>query len=145
VRKRPQPPSRIKYAKAHPVIGVHLTLDERELLRTLSQKSGLSPTTIVKQALGILDTDMEVVRQHALQEGIAKGKRTGRIEGRREGYAEALSQYQIPYLCSRCGGTIVLRAGSESAAAAARMLGEAGWRHAECQSGPLPGAPPRAR
>jgi hypothetical protein len=132
MRKRTQPPSRVRYARDHPAVGVHVTLEERQLLRTLSEESGLSVSQLVKQALGILKADLDAVRQHGVQEGIAKGKREGRAEGRREGYAEALARYQITFPCSKGGEPIVILAGSNSAAAAAAMLSEAGWGHVEC-------------
>jgi hypothetical protein len=136
MRRRRLPPSRVRYAATHPTIGIHVTLEERELLRSLSANSGLSVTQLAKQALGILEADVEAVRKKSLLEGIRKGKALGHqegyAEGRRDGFAEAKAQYGIPYPCARCGGPLLLAAGSASAREAVRMLRAAGWRHKEC-------------
>ena len=140
MRRRREPPSRVRYAATHPTIGIHVTLEERELLRTLSANSGLSVTQLAKQALSILEADLEAVRKKCLQEGIGKGKALGQkegyTEGRRDGFAEAKAQYGIPYPCARCGGPMLLGAGSASAREAVRMLRAAGWGHKDC---PPPG------
>lgn len=130
--RKPQPPSRVKYAYENPTIGIHVTRQEREFLGTLSQKSGRSVSQLCKQALGILKTDIDSVRTHCLQEGHATGKRVGRAEGRREGYAEAMARYRFAYPCPKCGEQIVILTGSKIADAAVEMLTEAGWGHAQC-------------
>jgi len=130
-RKR-QPPSRVRYAYENPTIGIHVTREERELLRTLSQESGRSVSQLVKQALSILKADIDAIRTHCLQEGIAKGKRIGRAEGRREGNAETVARYRLAYPCPKCGEPIVILVGSKIADAAIEMLAGAGWRHAQC-------------
>ena len=88
-RKRLLPPSRIKYAYENPTIGIHVTREEREALRALSEESGLSASQLVKQTLGILKADIDAVRAHCVQQGITKGTSIGRREGRHEGFAEA--------------------------------------------------------
>jgi hypothetical protein len=136
VRRNHQPPSRARYAALHPTIGIHVTLEERELLRTLSGSSGLSVTQLTKQALGILRADIEAVRKKGVIEGMRKGKAAGRTEGyaegRGDGYAAAKARYAVVYPCAKCGGELVVRAGSASAIEAVRMLHDAGWGHVEC-------------
>jgi hypothetical protein len=144
MRKRTQPPSRVRYARDHPTVGIHVTLEELQLLKTLSGESGLSVSQLVKQALGILKADIDGVRKHCVQEGITNGRREGRAEGRREGYAEAVARYRITYPCSKGGEPIVILADSKSAAAAAAMLSEAGWGHVECPEQTPPIHSPRA-
>jgi hypothetical protein len=136
VRKKHQPPSRARYAASHPTIGIHVTREERELLRTLTENTGLSATQLTKQALGILKADLEAVRKKCLQEGMRRGKVAGRTEGYTEGhndgYAEAKARYGVPYTCTKCGGEILMHAGKPSAIRAATMLRDAGWGHIDC-------------
>jgi predicted DNA-binding protein len=136
-RKR-QPPSRIRYAEENPTIGIHVTREERERLRTLSRHTGLSVSKLVKHELHILEANIETVRKHCLEEGIAKGQRIGRVDGRREGYAEAMALYGITILCSNCGEPIAVLPASEIAADAATTLSQGVGVTCSAQSQTLP-------
>ena len=149
MRKKHQPPSRLRYAATHPTIGIHVTLEEREVLRTLSETTGLSVTQLTKQALGVLKADVEAVRKRGMQDGIRKGKAAGRTEGyaqgRSEGYATAKARYAVAYPCAKCGGDIVMRAGLADAIESVRMLRTAGWAHKNFPSPRSRGSRPSLR
>jgi Ribbon-helix-helix protein, copG family len=128
VAKRHQPPSRLRYEAANPVIGVRLDRATYERLLKLREETGLSFGALFRDALGVVEKDVEVIRQHARAEGVEIGRKIGRNEG----YKEAVAKYGIMYLCSDCGEEIKLLAGSKSAAAASEALTELGWGHASC-------------
>ncbi len=126
--KRHQPPSRLRYEAANPVIGVRLDRATYERVLKLREATGLSFGALFRDALGVVEKDAEVICQHARGEGVE----IGRNIGRNEGYKEALAKYRIVYVCSDCEEEIPVLAGSKSAAAACDALTELGWGHASC-------------
>jgi hypothetical protein len=134
-RKR-QPPSRMKYAEENPTIGIHVTREERDRLRTLSKQSGHSVTQTVKQILGLMEKDVAAIREHSFREGFAEGEKTGFAKGRKLGFAEAAAIYRVTYSCSDCGGPIELQAGEADAKEAAASLTRSGWVCADCPDEP---------
>jgi hypothetical protein len=118
-----QPPSRRRYATAHPTIGVHcVDREEHDALIALRDLSSLSLGQLVRQALG--KVAMDVARVEAA--------------GRARGYRQAKARYCLTTPCSVCGQPIEIRAGSEMAADAVRAV--IGWGHGPCiRSGASPG------
>jgi hypothetical protein len=55
----PQPPSRRRYAAAHPTVGVHCDWETYDALIALRERSGLSFGQLVRQALGAVAMDIE--------------------------------------------------------------------------------------
>lgn len=126
--KRHQPPSRMKYNAANPVIGVRVDRATYDRLIKLREQTGLSLGAIVRDALDVVEKDVEQIRRLARQEGIEVGRKIGHNEG----YKEAVARYRVTYPCDECEEDIALIAGSKSAAAASAALTERGWGHNSC-------------
>jgi len=128
---RHEPPSRIRYNEANPVIGVRVDLPTYTRLLALRTTTGLSFGALFKDALGAVEKDVDQIRSRAREEG----KVVGRKIGYNEGYKAALAKHGITYACSECEDAIMLVAGSPSAAAASAALEDRGWGHASCHRG----------
>lgn len=126
--KRLPPPSRARYAAAHPTIGIHVTSDVYTRLVALRDVSGHSFGTLVQENLGVIEKEYQSVRKRGFDDGHVVGV----AEGRRAGYLEALHLYCVSYSCSICGLPMRLRPGSRAAKVAAEALGEMGWGHSQC-------------
>jgi hypothetical protein len=114
---RHQPPSRRRYAATHPTIGVHCDRETYDALISLRERSGLSFSQLVRQALGAVEMDIETVEDVATVVG----------------YEEAAAQYRLRTPCSVCGKPMEILAGSEMAAEAVRSLRN--WGHGPCVRG----------
>jgi hypothetical protein len=119
-----QPPSRARYAAAHPTIGVHVDRDTYQRMVELRQQSGFSLGQLVRQALGVVEMDITTVMTRARDEGVA--------EGRKVGYAEARARYRLTVDCSFCRKAVELAPGSPPAPSVAEALAVAGWGHKQC-------------
>jgi len=94
----------------------------------LSEATALSFGALSRDALGLLDKDVEVIRQRARAEGVGIGRKLGHAEG----YREAKTKYRIAYRCDGCREEIAVVAGSKAAAEAGEAMTELGWGHAAC-------------
>jgi hypothetical protein len=112
-----QPPSRRRYAAAHPTIGVHCDRKTYDDLIALRERSGLSLGQLVRQALGKVAMDVATVEA---------------VTGAR-GYREAKAEYCLITPCCRCGQPMEILAGSDLADEAVGALRT--WRHIECIRG----------
>ena len=130
MRKNPrhEPPSRIRYNQANPVIGVRV--DRATYTRALAVRAttGISFGAVFKDHLGVVEKNIEQIRSRARMEGKAIAMKIGR----REGYNEALAKHGITYACSECEEAIMLAAGSPAAGVASAALEDRGWGHASC-------------
>ena len=140
--RRHVPPSRLRYDAAHPTVAVHCDLETKARLIALRDATGLSLGELVKQALELLERDVESARRDGFNKGLVEGRRAGREEGRtagleegrKAGFAEAVRRYRITYPCGRCGKLIAVEVGSEEASEARQALIDARWGHRECPS-----------
>jgi hypothetical protein len=134
--RRHVPPSRLRYEATHPTVAVHCDPETKARLVALQEATGLSLGALVKQALGLLERDVDAARQIGLAEGrrvgVAEGLIAGRAEGRKLGFAEAAARYGVRFPCAVCGGLISIRVGSDAAKFMVKALVDAGWGHAEC-------------
>ncbi len=136
------PPSRLRYEAAHPTVAVHCDLETKARLIALRDATGFSLGELVKQALDLLERDVELARRNGFDKGLVEGRRAGREEGRaagleegsKAGFAEAVRRYRLTYPCKSCGKLLVVRVGSDEAADARQALIDAGWAHGECPS-----------
>jgi hypothetical protein len=141
--RRHVPPSRLRYEASHPTVAVHCDVETKARLVALRDATGLPLGALVKQALSVLESDLEAARQAGFAAGFADGRRVGEVagraagveEGRKAGFAEAVRRYRITYPCSRCGKLIALAVGSEAADDAREAITDAGWHHGECPGG----------
>ncbi|MGA2283630.1 MAG: hypothetical protein ABSH07_08110 [Candidatus Dormibacteria bacterium] len=89
---------------------VHLPdVASRKKLDELSQRTGLSFGELVKQGLGVVETNVDGAYQR--------------------GWRDAAAAYRLTVLCSVCAQPIEVRARSDIARAAAAALAERGWVH----------------
>ena len=122
--KRQQPPSRARWAAQHPTIGVHCDRETYEKALALRQRHGLSFGQQFKQALGLLEKDLDTVRTRAYAEGLEAGRRAG--------WTHARSLYRLTYACSSCQVPMDIQVGSEEAKVAVAAVVAEGWAHDEC-------------
>jgi hypothetical protein len=124
VPKRQQPPSRARWAAQHPTIGVHCDRETYEKALALRQRHGLSFGQQFKQALDLVEKDLEAVRARGYAEGLEAGRRAG--------WTHALTVYRLTYPCSMCQVPISIEVGSEEAKVATAAVAAEGWAHDEC-------------
>jgi sugar phosphate isomerase/epimerase len=127
--KRHQAPSRLRYETANPVIGVRVDRETYDRLLKLRERSGLSFGAIIRDALAVVEKDVERIREHGRRAGVELGRKLGYNDG----WKEAKARYAVTFPCARCGKPIPLVAGSETAADAIAALAEHGWSHDECE------------
>jgi len=130
--RRHEPPSRIRYNEANPVIGVRVDRATYSRLLGLRATTGLSFGALFKDALGAVEKDVDQIRSRARDEGRVVGRKIGRNEGYKAGYTEAEAEYRVTFQCSGCDAKIPILAGSKMAAALTEALTERGWRHTSC-------------
>ena len=121
-----QPPSRVRYEKAHPTVTVRVDRQLYEELKKLKESSGQSVAGVLKIGLG----KAQAAESKAYRRGYSDGSR----EGYSTGYEEAQEEFEVVYPCSVCGNPLSITHQSEKEAAA-RFMQEGGWRHAECHEG----------
>ena len=71
---RHQPPSRIRYNQANPVIGVRVDRPTYTRLLALRETTGLSFGALFKDALGAIEKDVNQIRRRAREEGKVIGE-----------------------------------------------------------------------
>ena len=113
---RPEPPSRARYRAAHRTVSAVLTLDEYDRAQAVAASSDMSLADLLRSALGL--------QEKSVGEAYERGRKTG--------HRQAKQAYAIGYRCALCGQPVLLRAGSESAAAACSYLSQQGWHHNQC-------------
>ncbi len=135
-KSRHSPPSRARYAAQHPTIGVHVDKPTYQKLLELRERSGLSLGQLVRQALKVVENDVEMVLLTGRGEGYLQGFEEGRARGYKEGWAagntKALQLYRLTYPCNVCHQAIELRVGSTAAQVGVEALADQGWGHADC-------------
>ena len=111
MKKRHQPPAKIRYNQTHPTVSIRVSQDLYDRLKDLREKSGKSLGDILREALG------------------KQAPVTQRAFGR--GYIAAGEKLKVVYPCSVCGKQIVVTSPDEKKAIASYMK-EHGWTHGEC-------------
>jgi Ribbon-helix-helix protein, copG family len=139
--RRHVPPSRLRYEATHPTVAVHCDVETKARLVALREATGLSLGELVKQALGLLERDVDVARQIGLADGRAEGRSlgveeghvVGEAEGYNLGFAEADARYRVCYPCAVCGSLISILVDSAEAKVMVKALVDARWAHAACR------------
>lgn len=67
-----KPPSRLRYEANNPVVSLRVSLKELETLRSLSRKTGLSLSQILKNGLGTLETSIDAAYNRGLRDGYGR-------------------------------------------------------------------------
>ena len=111
MKKKKQPPSKIKYDKSHPVVSVRVTQTLFNQLKELKDLSGKSLGDILREALKQQTPSVKDAYERGCQDGKAR--------------------WSVSYKCSVCGGNIVVSSEDEKKDIAGYMR-EHGWHHADC-------------
>lgn len=114
MKKKHQPPAKIKYDKSHPTISVRVDLELKNQLEEIKEMSGKTVGDILREAVGVQ---------------APSAKNTFEL-----GRKNAKSEYGVPYKCYVCGGTIWVSTPQEKKDVAQYMR-EHGWGHGDCVKG----------
>lgn len=138
------------------VLKVALDQATKQRFLTLRERSGLSVGQLLREALNLVEKDVDTPRTLGRAEGLAAGKKLGHAEGRkageaaghklgyaeghRVGYAEGLkagrtqatATYRLTFDCSVCGRPTSVPRESAAAKVVATMFTKSGWGHPEC-------------
>lgn len=125
VKKKHQPPSKIRYDNTHPIISIRVDQETKRKLDDLRNMSGKSLGDILREALKI--------QTASTNNAFIKGENAGK------------AKYGVSFKCSGCGGTIWID-NPELKKAATQIMERYGWGHVECVGMPTKiefwGAPP---
>ena len=117
VKATHKPPARIRYEQSHPTVSCRLDKDTHDLLQQrLEDLGGVSFADFVKQSLGLIQPDIDEIKQEAYNEG----------------YDEAKEDYQIWYFCAVCGDQIDMSPNGNDHEAMIGYMGEHGRGHPSC-------------
>lgn len=105
------PPSKVKYDKLHPVISIRLSLELKQKLDDMKEKSGKSSQDVFREAVGLQTANLEAQFQ--------------------KGYDKAKVDYLVTYQCALCGKPRELT-GPKEKMAVAEYMAEHKWGHREC-------------
>lgn len=114
MKKKHQPPAKIKYDKSHPTISVRVDLELKNQLEEIKEVSGKTVGDILREAVG--------VQAPSAKNAFELGRKN------------AESEYGVPYKCYVCGGIIWVSTFQEKKDIAQYMR-EHGWGHADCVKG----------
>jgi hypothetical protein len=111
MKKKHQPPSKIKYNQSHPTVSIRVSQELYDELKDLREKSGKSLGDIFREAVGHQAPTVNKAYQR--------------------GFANARQTFEVTYRCVVCRG--VLRVTSEQEKQAiAQYMREHGWGHNGC-------------
>jgi hypothetical protein len=135
--KRHVPPARQRWAARNRTIGVTVTLEDYEHLRKMRARYNKSFGRIFKEALEVLERDLEGARLQGEKSGFdagqAAGDKSGYEGGYEDGYHEAKREWALTVKCPGCGETRVIEPGSITGDYLGEQLLALGW-HAGCGS-----------
>jgi hypothetical protein len=145
VPKRPQAPSRAKYAAVNPSRTVRFKPEQLAKIAAIRERLGGSFNEAVNVIVdGFDDAAIEVIRARADEDGFRRGVKAARSPAYAAGYAAASNLFRLTLPCSRCGQLIELRVDDTSARAALGVLIGRGMVHNACLSRPDLLSPPTA-
>lgn len=133
--KRHVPPARQRWAARHRTIGVTVSLEDHEHLRKMRARYNKSFGRLFKEALEVLERDLEAARLQGEKSGFdagqEEGDRSGYESGYEAGYHEAKGEWALTVTCPGCGETRVIEPGSGTGDYLGAHLLALGW-HAGC-------------
>ena len=117
-KKKPQPPSKIKYAENHPPVTIHLSKTEDKDLIEMSFNNDKSINQMLKEAVGLVNRSWK--KYQKIYE-----------EGSEAGYEEAIEDFSRSFKCSRCGRPLWMKPSSEDELYQwlVQESVKAGWHH----------------
>jgi len=111
MKKKHQPPSKIKYNQSHPTVSIRVSQELYDELKDLREKSGKSLGDILREAVGQQASTVH----KAFERGFAKARQT----------------FEVTYRCVVCGGVLQVNSEKEKQAIAQYMK-EHSWMHTSC-------------
>jgi hypothetical protein len=109
VPKRPQAPSRARYATANPPRSVRLKPKPHAKIVAIRERQGVSFNQAVNIAVdGLDDAAMEVIHAHGYEQGFRAGVNHDRAE-RAAAYANSDAKFLLTLPCPKCGQPIESR------------------------------------
>jgi hypothetical protein len=138
--KKHVPPARMRWAARNRTIGVTVPLEVYDHLLKVRARYDKSFGRLFKEALDVLERDLEGARLQGQNSGIEKGQRAGYKAGHEAGhgvgygagYQQAESEFKVMFTCPKCGTSTPLHPGTETTDAMLKTLAAAGWAHGEC-------------
>ena len=110
-------PSRARYEKANPTVGVRVSSELREMLAWLKEVQGISLGDVLRIGLEKAKPDLAAAR----------------TRGFAEGYEMAREQYEVTFWCNGCRRGYLSIKSQEAKEAAAQMMYDAGWHSSACR------------
>ena len=136
--KRHVPPARQRWAARNRTIGVTVSLEDYEHLRKMRARYNKSFGRLVKEALDVLERDLERARLQGEKSGFDAGQEAGDKSGYEAGYEaghhQAKGDWALTVTCPTCGETRVIEPGSVTGDYLGEHLLALGW-HAGCGKG----------
>jgi hypothetical protein len=134
--KRHVPPARQRWAARHRTIGVTVSLEDYEHLRKMRARHNMSFGRLFKEALDVLERDLESARLQGEKSGFDAGQEAGEKSGYEAGYEaghhQAKGDWTLTVTCPGCGETRVIEPGSVTGDYLGEQLLVLGW-HAACR------------
>jgi hypothetical protein len=116
---------------------VTVSLDDYEHLRKVRARYNKSFGRLVKEALDVLERDLEDARLQGEKSGFEAGQevgdKSGYEAGYEAGYHQAKGEWALTVTCPRCGEIRVIEPGSITGDFLGEQLFAAGW-HAACRN-----------
>ena len=115
VKATHKPPARIRYEQSHPTVSCRLDKDTHDLLQQrLEDLGGVSFADFVKQSLGLIQPDIDEIKQEAYNEG----------------YDQAVEDWQIWHYCAVCRKRIYIEPNDNAHKAIIGYMED--WGHPSC-------------
>lgn len=106
-QKRKKFPSQIKYEENNPSISFRMKKKEKEKIRQMAKKSGISISELVRVSLLDLEKDFSEIYNKSNKEGYDQGRKDGFKEGiekgNTDGYNNGMNSWAIWINCWKCG------------------------------------------
>lgn len=117
VNRKKKPASRKRYEQSHPVISIRVDQETDERLRNLSESSGKSLATLIKENLGIQEREEEKIEKRVS-----------------EAYNQGANDCEVWFFCARCGERINISPNTAYHKALIRYMKEHFEGHKKCIS-----------
>ena len=128
--RRPQAPSRARWAAANPPHTVRFKLSGYRKIAAISDRMGVSFNQAVNIAVDELDdAAIEMIHAHGHEQGLRLGIERGQVGERAAGFALAKQTFCLTFRCPLCGQPVELRAGDVLARLALMTVVASGLGH----------------
>jgi hypothetical protein len=125
-------PSDDRYQATHPAKTVHFDQETFDRIGVLLERSGLTASQFIRQALGSMERHIDVIQPRGKERYLEEGRLSAIMDGYDLGHADAVRRFSVTYACQVCKKAITLEPGAEDTEAATTFLTQCGWHCAEC-------------